>query len=263
MSDELSFTNDGVSFVNGIMSQNDVKILNDELDFLFSKKSKNGALGAITVSPTTTSLMMPTLSVRSLNLLELSLSVKDELGKCNEIYHSYVNTLIEIIQESKQPPLNFHTDNRKGMIRAMIYIDVDKDKSGMLRYIKGTQNRDFFVKHHLTTQQVEDYSQDVVNCDVPVGTLILFDSFGFHGREKCLGKRRCILFEFQPKNSTFAKSAVPLSSRNLTANVVKNLPVFLNDASEYNHGGDYYYRNPPLTNIILRIIRKLMRILNK
>lgn len=260
MNHNLSYANDGISFVNGFMQYDEVKALNDELDYLFSKKSINGSLGAITLNKHTSHVMMPTLSVRSLNLLELSLSAKREFEKFSENFSSYVNTQIEIIQESSNPnTVGWHTDNRKGMVRAMMYIDVDKKKSGMFRYMKKSHKRDFHVDHYLNKQQIETYSPDIVNCDVPAGTLILFDSFGFHGREKCLGRRRVLMFEFQPQNSSFDKSAVPLSSRNLTSNVLSNLPVFLNGATEYNHGGDAFYRDPPSNNIIHRIIKKFMR----
>lgn len=258
MKHNLSYMNDGISLVNGFISYDETKILNDELDYLFSKKSVNGSLREIKVNKHTSIINMPTLAVRSINLLELCLSVKRELEKHDKKFNSYVNTGIEIRQDSRQPALPWHTDNRNGMVRAMIYIGIDKKKSGIFRYMKKSHKRDFYVEHHLSKQEIEAHTADIVNCDVPEGTLILFDSFGFHGRKECLGKRRIIMFEFQAKNSNSPISAVPLSSRILTDNVLSHLSVFLNGATEYTRA-DMYYRDPPERNIILRIIGKFRR----
>ena len=128
MKHNLSYMNDGISFVNGFISYDETKILNDELDYLFSKKSVNGSLREIKVNKHTSIINMPTLAVRSINLLELCLSVKRELEKHDKKFNSYVNTGIEIRQDSRQPALPWHTDNRNGMVRAMIYIGIDKKK---------------------------------------------------------------------------------------------------------------------------------------
>jgi len=262
MHHKLEYLNDGISLINDFISPEEVITLNNELDTLFSKKSSNGSLSAITLSKNTKHIMMPTLAVRSINLLELSLKVKSELEKFSINFSSYVNTEIEIIQETKNSNvLGWHTDNRKGIVRAILYIEIDEKKSGTFRYMKKSHIRDFHVDHYLNKEQVELYSTDIINCFEPSGTLIIFNPDGFHGREECLGRRRIIMFEFQPKNSNFPKSAVPLSSRNLTNNVINNLSVFLNGASNYNHGGDQYYKDPPL-NLKQKIFRKL-RFFNK
>jgi hypothetical protein len=260
----LNLIDDGISLINGLISDDNVKTLNEELDYLFSKKSSNGSLNEIKLSKHTSYINIPTLAVRSMNLLELCLSVKNELEKVDEKFKSYVNTGIEIVQESRQPILPWHTDNRSGMVRALIYIELDIKGSGRFRYMKKTHKRDFFVDHQLNKQQIETYSPNIINCDLPVGSLILFDSFGFHGREKCVGKRRVILFEFQRKDTPYPKTAVPLSSRILTKNVVRNLSVFLDDSiifTEYRTGGEKYYRSPPEQNIIKRIINKIKSLL--
>jgi len=255
MSNNLDYINDGIYFVNGFMSNDEVKLLNDELDYLFSQKSTNGSLGEIKVSKYTSLINMPTLAVRSLNMLELCLSVKKMFEKYDEKFNSYVNTNIEIRQDYRQPPLGWHTDNHKETVRAMIYLEVDKKKSGLLRYMKKTHKRDFSVEHYISKQQIETYSKDIINCDVPEGALIMFNTFGFHARKECLDKRRVVMFEFQPKNSNDSISAVPLSSRILTDNVLSNLHVFLNGATEYTRE-EKYYRDPPERNIIRRIFRK-------
>jgi hypothetical protein len=260
MTKDLNYLDDGISCVNRFLTSEEIRTLNNELDYLFSKKSINGSLGTITLNKNTSHLMMPTLSVRSLNLLELSLKVKKEFEKNSQDFSSYVNTQIEIIQESRNPSiLGWHTDNRPGMVRAILYLDVDKEKSGMFRYMKKSHKRDFHVDHYINKQQIETYTPSIVTCDVPEGTLILFDTLGFHGREKCLGRRRVLMFEFQPPNTNYTKSAVPLSSRNLTKNVLNNIFVFINGATEYNHGGDKFYRNPPSSNLIQKISRKFNR----
>jgi len=104
------------------------------------------------VNKHTSIINMPTLAVRSINLLELCLSVKRELEKHDKKFNSYVNTGIEIRQDSRQPALPWHTDNRNGMVRAMIYIGIDKKKSGIFRYMKKSHKRDFYVEHHLSKQ---------------------------------------------------------------------------------------------------------------
>ena len=124
--------------------------------------------------------------------------------------------------------------------------------------MKKSHKRDFHVDHYINKQQIETYTPSIVTCDVPKGTIILFDTLGFHVREKCLGRKRVLMFEFQPPNTNYTKSAVPLSSRNLTKNVLNNIFVFINGATDYNHGGEKF-NDPPSSNLIQKISRKFNR----
>ena len=260
-----SFMHDGISIIDKFVSDIELKNLKEECEFLFSKKSSNGSLGSINISNNTSYLMMPVISVRSINLLEIALRIKEKIQEFDENFKTYENTNIDIIKKTKADILPWHTDNRKGMIRAIIYIYIDENKSGLFRYMKKTHKRDFVVDHHLNQEQALKYSKDVVTYDRPEGTLIFFDSFGFHGREKVHGKRISITFDFLPKNSDYPKTAIPFSSRNLTDNVIKNLSFFLNNsAKEYNHGGELYYRNPPIyispiRNLLSKIFEKFIK----
>lgn len=260
-----SFLQDGIDVINNFVSDIELKNLKEECELLFSKKSLNGSLGSINISKSTSYLMMPVISVRSINLLELSLRIKEKIQKFDENFKTYENTNIEIMKKTKSDVLPWHTDNRKGMIRAIIYIYIDENKSGLFRYMKKTHIRDFVVEHHLNQEQILKFSKDLVTCDSPEGSLILFNSYGFHGREKVEGKRISITFDFLPKNSDYPKTAIPFSSRNLTDDVIKDLSFFLNNADKrYNHGGELYYRNPPkfispIKSLLSKIFRKFIK----
>ncbi len=89
MKHNLSYMNDGISFVNGFISYDETKILNDELDYLFSKKSINGSLASIILDKHTSHIMMPTLAVRTINLLELALNVKKEFEKFDKKFINF------------------------------------------------------------------------------------------------------------------------------------------------------------------------------
>jgi hypothetical protein len=251
----LTLDKDGVSFVRSFLSKDLADKLNSELSFLFSQRSINGSMGYIDLSnsgylslnSSYSKIAFPTLSIKSLNILELSLSVLDlvakELEKNKKDYHL---TSLEVFEEKNPTPLYWHTDNRKGMIRCLLYILGGDTNSGSYMYMKGTHKRDYNIKHILPDEQVNKLKDKIYICEGRPGDLILSDTLGFHANRPRLKKRRVIIFEYQPSEQAVGpQSNIFLSSSFLTDEIIKNIDVFRNKAKESNslHGNDVDFFN--------------------
>ena len=75
------FDKDGINVVRNFLTLQEVSDINNELDLLFSQESRNGSLYSTTVDEITKKVTLPNIAVRSVNLLELALRVRDSLKK--------------------------------------------------------------------------------------------------------------------------------------------------------------------------------------
>ncbi len=254
------FDKDGINVVRNFLTLQEVSDINNELDLLFSQESRNGSLYSTTVDEITKKVTLPNIAVRSVNLLELALRVRDSLKKNskNFLNATYKLTNVSIFEEKNHiKSLPWHTDNRPGMIRSTIYLQGGGKNSGAFQYMVGSHIRDYYVKHHLSNNQVKELSEKIIDIYAPMGSLILFDSFGFHAKRICIEKRRIIMFEFQKEGLLYKTSSIPFSSINLSKTVLDNMDFFTNDASLYDHGCDVYFRN----TIIITARRKFKNLL--
>ncbi len=239
------FDSTGLAIQHNFLTPDQLRVFNQELDLLFSRPSVNGSLYGVfyRYRPGYASVSLPTLSIRSINLLELALRVRDTLHELLPAARekSYRLTGLSIFSEENCPqPLFWHTDERKGMIRAQIYLQGGQADSGAFRYMVGTHQRDYEVEHKLSPRQIEELSSRIVECREPPGTLILFDSFGFHAKSSCRERRRTIMFEMQPAETDYAKASIYLASGDLTPKVVENIRFFINGHPKnvFVHGED-------------------------
>ena len=229
-----SFDSTGLAIFPGILTSEQLSAINSELDELLRRPSLNGSVGSIDLNQTYEykELMLPSLRIESLNLLELALGVRDLFffvsGSAQMMQYKLTN--LELFAEEKNPdPLFWHTDNRETMIRGMIFLQGGQLDSGAFQYMVGTHRRDYFVEHKLTDRQIAELKDSVHDCIAAEGSLVLFDSMGFHAKNPTLKPRRIIMFEFQPIGTTYKKSPIFLSSNHLTQKVVENLSFFTNN----------------------------------
>ena len=83
----------------------------------------------------------------------------------------------------------WHTDSRKGMIRAQIYIKGGGKDSGAFQYMQNTHSIDHQVDHKLNNKEILELKDNIYNCYGESGDLLLFDTYGFHAKNKCIDER--------------------------------------------------------------------------
>ena len=237
---EINLQKDGLQLYPEVYNLDTMKKVNDELDFLMNKPSINGSSGYVHLSRGYKTLQLPTIMIRSVNLLEIAIDIKlkiDESEKYRNI--DYVITDIEIFEETNNTPLFWHTDQRKGMLRSFLYLEGGDEDSGAFTYMLGTQN-DTYNIHKLSKSQNEENSSNIFIAKAPVGSLLIADTNGFHCNQPRKKRRRVVMFEFQPKESNFVKSSVFIASFQLSDKVKNNINLFDNnvDPLAFSHGVD-------------------------
>ena len=252
---EINLQKDGIQLYPEVYNLDTMKKVNDELDFLMNKPSINGSSGYVHLSRGYKTLQLPTIMIRSVNLLEIAIDIKLKIDDCEKYRNkNYVITTIEIFEETNKKPLVWHTDQREGMLRSFLYLEGGDEDSGAFTYMLGTQN-DTYNFHKLSKSQIEENSSNIFIAKAPIGSLLIADTNGFHSNQPRKKRRRLVMFEFQPKESTFVKSSVFISSFQLSNKVKNNLNLFDNgvDPLAFSHGADRTLGGPirPASNKII------------
>jgi hypothetical protein len=235
-----SLQTDGIVVFPEMYNSDLIKKVNDELDTLMNTPSINGSSGYIHLGRYYKSLQLPTIMIRSINLLELAIDIKIKIDESLDYCDNYKLTNINVFEERKKTtPLFWHTDQRKAMLRAFLYLEGGSEDSGALNYMKGTQKGEYDF-HKLSSSQINENSSNIFMAKAPIGSVVLFNTNGFHSNQPRIKQRRVVMFEFQPKKSTFVKSSVFISSFQLTDKVKDNIDLFENgvDSFAFAHGVD-------------------------
>ena len=255
---DLGFSRDGIQIVEAFLDDNALKLLNSELDELFSEISFNKSISASARVGRYLREITKPISVRSINLLELSVDIHN-LIKFQGVGKNLILTNLEIFSESNNGKyLPFHTDQRQGMYRAQIYLKGGSKSSGGFAYIAGTHNINHSVEHHLSREEVKECEPFIYNMAGNPGDLIMFDSLGFHGKDVCVDERRIIIFEFQENDSDYVKASLNIDNQKLTPKVVDNLSLFMPGCSTTygNHGLDSMSNNLITASMVLYVAKK-------
>ena len=249
------FEKEGIYIIENFLSQETLKKLNDELNVIFSRYSANGGLystqlGTWTENRKLIECTIPGL-IYSVNIFEIAVDVAEQFKKYFDRFSSedYVLTVFRIFSEKENPvPLFWHTDNRDGMVRAIIYLKGGEDNSGKLMYMKGTHNRDYYVEHKLSENQVRDLQDKKIEAAAPEGSLMIFDSKGFHAKKECSEERRIMFLEFNPRSNQYCKERILLPSKHISEKVINNINLFANidfKPEDFgNHGHECALQNP-------------------
>ena len=253
---EPNFLINGVQVIKSFLKKDVVDNINNELDAIFTKPLINSVHGSIwngsiyKFSKQLKRVNCPS-RLRSINLLELIIDIADLIPNKEE-YHL---TDVGIFSEKKnKDALPMHTDKRRGMFRAHIYLKGGEDDSGAFEYTVNSHKINHKVEHHLNSSENDVLSKLKFSCRGNPGDLIIFDPWGFHGKMKCFDERRNILFEFQridpEKCKGTIKSSIDLNNRCLTKKVLDNINLFLPGSNEEEfyrgHGLDKENENFPL-----------------
>lgn len=242
--EELTLHQDGATVKAKFLSGSEVAAINTELDsiyansnFSYNCSSTYSLQGHIKVIPSATQRIF------SINIPEKIIDaakiIADAQGR---LFDDYVCSSVEIWQELEHKELFWHTDNRKGMIRCFIYLEGGQTNSGAFQYMRGTHDRNYYVRHKLSKHQIDELSERIVVFDSPTGSMVIADTFGFHANKPRRQRRRVLMMEFQPRRCvSYPRSNIYLKSQDLSKKVIDHIGLFSHMPDPYRHGADYYF----------------------
>ena len=241
---KINFNNNGFFIIKKFFDLKSLEKINLELDKLFNSFLLNGYnRGSIILNNlyTRKAVTTPCINIYSINIMELIIDVFNVVVDDERKKNNYVVSNVMIYSEIGNPdPLKFHTDGRKGMIRAQIYLRGGEKNSGGFRYIKNSNLIKHNVFHELSEKDLKKYDKDLVDLTGSEGDLIAFDPYGFHGKYPCNDERRTLLFEFQPRDADFFKSQIDFCGALLTKKVLSNINLFIHNNRKNDHYLDLY-----------------------
>lgn len=270
----LNLDKDGIFKINNLFNSSEIISLNKELDSLFNTPSFNGNLGCRIIlhrmKAKYRKIILPTLTIRSVNLLEKCIEIRDVILQNCQTTKNWKLTALDIYEEKSPGELFWHTDNRSGMLRAFIYIEGGREDSGAFQYMKGTQNRNYYIKHTLSAQMISNLKDTIFVAKGSPGSGYIADTHGFHANKPKHKKRRIMVVEFQPDNKEFAKvkkTSILIPSFALSKKVKENLELFENnvDKDAYRHSNDFDIKDfdPRIDAIIFTIPFIFKRLFSK
>lgn len=251
---DLRLDADGVAIHRGFLDRDLAERLADELQPVFAKPILNRRRSTsiwlqrgVKVAATPTAL-------RSVNLLELCIDVRRLIPP--EVGTNLVVTNLEVFSDTAEDRVFWHTDRRRGMVRAMLYVEGGGERSGGFRYMRGTHACDHTVEHALRPDEVDALSNRETLCHGEPGDLVLFDSFGFHSKGICESERMTVMIEFQPRDSEHPKASIDLNTRALSASVLEDIALFAPGSAESygSHGADLHRTNDHVSFRLLRLV---------
>jgi len=237
----VSFLSDGYLVSSELVPPNQIDLLDEELNRVFRHQSHDGSRGYVRMGHNLRSVHSPAICIKSINLIDLAVRAWDLCveGGVPEA-QDFILTNVQIFSEHGNPtPLFWHTDMRRGMIRAQMYVKGGTRNSGAFKYIQSSHLEDFPPNsHRFTDQEMANRINRERVFDEGPGALIAFDSYGIHSKVVCLAERRTVMFEYQQRHSTFPKSTVDLDTSLLTDDVLK-YAYLLRSASDSSTYGEH------------------------
>jgi hypothetical protein len=261
------FLENGVELIKSFISKDKILELNQELEECFNQPIFNSNYGSIWTGdeffPGKKILkIIPNISrIRSINILELVVDIANLIPNKKNIILTDINIYSE---KRNKESLFWHTDGRKGMMRAQIYIKGGGKDSGAFQYIQNTHSIDHQVDHKLNNKEILELKDNIYNCYGEGGDLLLFNTYGFHAKNKCIDERINLMIEFQPKDLVAIRSSIDLNNLNLTKKVLENLDLFIPNEEmkkksyHSNYGLDIKYKNFP-TYFVSRSIKLILK----
>jgi hypothetical protein len=224
------FKDVGIIKIKNFINKNIQEDLNEEIDDLLNRYLINGITRTSTwINNNLCEINDPIVNINNVNLLEIIFKTHQEIIKISP--DSYTLSSIRLMMEKKNShPITWHTDQRPGIIRAIIYLKGGEINNGNLSFIKGSHNykhaKDLYIINPLELS-LED---KIITMDTQEGDLILFDINGFNKKNTTRNERRVIFMEFHDGKSSKEKEKVILDNSKFTKDIRKNLDfLFFND----------------------------------
>ena len=261
----------GIQLIKSFISKKKIEILISEINEYLNEPIFNSIHGSVwqgsQYMPGGKLLkLIPNVSrIRSINILEIAVDVANLLPNRKEI--KLTNIEIES-EKNNNDVLDWHTDRRRGMIRAQIYLKGGDKNSGTFQYMQNTHNLDHDVEHHLDSGEIKKLNHNIFDCVGDTGDLMIFDTWGFHAKKKCVDERIMLRLEFQPNHLMGTRASIDINNLNLTKKVMENFDIFTpnqetkNECYTSNHGADLKNTNYPISFIGNAFIKILSIIIN-
>ncbi len=261
----------GVQLIKSFINKEKLEILISEINEYFNDpifNSINGSIwqGSQYLPGEKLLKFIPNVSrIRSINILEIAVDVANLLPNRKEI--KLTNIVIDS-EINNNNVLDWHTDRRRGMVRAQINLKGSDKDSGTFLYMQNTHNLDHDVEHYLNKDEIKKLSHSIFDCMSDSGDLMIIDTWGFHGKKKCVDERIMLRFEFQPNYLMETRASIDINNLNLTKKVIENLDIFTptheikNKCYKSNHGLDLKNTNYPVSFVGKAFI-KILSILIK
>lgn len=249
--ESLSYRENGIVVKNEFLSGANVDALRIEAGRLFKVTQILGIAYCVRLSKFLCELPNPAARIQSVNLLETAIDIHAELLSLG--YRDYKLAHIAMYQEKGNPtPLHWHSDTRESaLIRAQICISGGQRDSGAFRYVKNSNQLEITLANsEPTLEYMQAHASDIVTCDVPNGSLVMFNTNGYHSKCPCIGERISLMFDFLPQsfidqNPDDITSDVYLTASRLSLKVIENLSLFVtgipNTVSSHNTSERYKF----------------------
>ena len=242
--EEAGLTIDGVEVLRGFIERGPIDGLCSELAPLFASPILNRRRNSsIWLQHGVKVAALPT-ALRSLNLLEVSIEIRDLVAR--KLDSDLIITNLEVMSDTAQKAVFWHTDGRVGMVRAMLYVKGGASESGAFWYALGSHRVDHDIDHDLNAAEIATMQDTMVQCSGQPGDLVLFDSSGFHSKGNCCDERVVGMCECQPRGSIHPKATIDINTASLSPRVAARIDLFAVDGcgeTYGQHGIDLFVRN--------------------
>ena len=234
-----NFYEKGIHLYENWLSGSTLGSLNEELDYYFSDVSINSSIRS-QYYDRFTKIFDQTQFLQSVNFLELMVDIAEQWKKIYPHFdqENYILSRATIKnEEGSDGPILWHTDQKLGMFRNIIYLKGGDKDSGQFRFMVGSHREEHDIEFAMSKKEMEDRQHLIHDCSAPAGSALFFDAKGFHSnynRTKC---RRVILLTWSPRESDWGSSRILISSSNLTPKVLNSIKYFVNP------GFDEYYKH--------------------
>lgn len=267
----LDLSDDGIEVHQGFFAESELILINRELDEIFSSENFSGNSSiSYFLKPNKKMKIIPSasLSIFSVNIPEKIINAYFLVASTSARKGAdYIVTSAEIWQdENNQTPLFWHTDNRNGMIRCLVYLQGGDSRSGAFKYMLGTHKRTWHCHHELTKTQIDEMEHLIFIAESSAGSLVAADTFGFHGNCPKINRRRVLMIEFQPRHLIeYPRSNVYLKSRDLSSKVIEHIGIFRHQPVSMVHGADFYFfaRSMPLERRFYRLAHSVYSVVQQ
>lgn len=258
--------NEELKIIRNFLEAKTVININIELDKILSNPLLNGFTKGSVYSVDkkkyqVREVFLPIKNINSINMLELAIKIHKILFKIED--NMILTNLMVNSEKGNSNELKMHTDNRTNLIRATIYLNEAGKNSGGFFYVRNSSKRDYYITHEVDEITKKKLKKDIVDCSGNAGDIIMFDSYGFHGKHRCMDERRTIIFEFQKKDSSHPKASININNLKLSKLVMENLHIFFpgeHKETYKNHGSDVFDENYLLQkNYLLNSLKILLK----
>ena len=222
----------GIEHIKNFLSDHQIQNLNNEIDEISKSYLINGVTRASTwVNKNLCEINSPIINIKNINILEIAYKIHKELK--DKLSKKYTLSMARvIIEKNNSHPLNWHTDNTKGVIRAIVYLKGGEEDNGNLSYVKESHLKAYDPGAHRIDPTKEGLQKKIISLKTEVGDLIYFDINGIHKKNIVVRERRILFFEFHDEHSEKPIGQVVFDNNKITNEIRNDLNFLFPDKNK-------------------------------